>query len=206
MAVALVGIGTGVSLAPQGASADMDFSSHVRQYSYDSLSCTGRVDPVSVLFYQNSTTSAVNTHAGDHGSWTHTDGTEQYFWDHACDDFEGQRASQNSYLGVTRYHMRHRSGLDYFNFGTYSAATPHRETIKNCNFVPKHAANASSGSEPGGFVRAKWDIGYNWHNWNNGGGLHYIDQFAWWGNTSPMSQCDGTSAWNDGYIDYVEIN
>ncbi|MBI2765795.1 MAG: hypothetical protein HYX53_07775 [Chloroflexi bacterium] len=214
MIVVLTGMvaGTLTSLALP-VSANLTFGSHVELYTYDGISgssCTGgRVDPISVLFYSNASTSNVNTHAGHHGGWTWSDGSNQYFYDHLCAPLDSQRASNYSFLGTSRYHMRYHWNVDNPNFGTYSIATPHYETIKLCGGIPKHAVSPTGGGDPGGFVKGKWDIGYNWHNWNGayGGspGPHRFDQSAVWSNTQAMQQCDGTYAWNDGWVDYVEI-
>lgn len=190
-----------------------DHPSHTHDLTYSTSTCTAgtTVDPFSVIFYQHAWTSNVSSHAGHHGGWNATDGSQQYFYNHGCTAKDGQRASQSSTSGITRYHMRYDYGSDP-SLGDYSLATPHRETLDFCGgSIVSHRVLASSagGGSSGGFVLGKWDIGYNWHNWNGSyggspGAHNYLGSF-WWGNVNPMQQCDGSYAWNDGYVDYVEI-
>lgn len=57
----------------------------------------------------------------------------------------------------------------------------------------------------GGFVHAKWDIGWNWHHWTQANDPHYFLGSQNWGNTARREQCDGGVAWNDGYVDFVRV-
>lgn len=119
---------------------------------------------------------------------------------------DGDDASNGNFQ--PRYHMRYYWNIDP-TWGIYTLATPHHE-----DYLPDpighpscgHAVDSNNNEPPGGFVMAKWDIGYNWHDWNGGGGTHLFGGSQFWGNTQQMLQCDGEYAWNDGYVDFVQIN
>jgi hypothetical protein len=190
-----------LAMAPR-ARADMVYGNgHIAVYSFSDSVCTDLVDPISVVFVNKATTTNVNTHAGHHGRWTYRDGTMQYFYDHACKPLASQAANRASWGLPGRYHMRHRPNTDAV-WGTYSLATPHYEDTLWCG----HAVDSNWDEAPGGFVKAKWEVGYRWHNWNNGGGAHVYVHSEWWGNTDPQWQCDGQPAWNDGWTDIIRID
>jgi hypothetical protein len=185
-------------------SAHLTFEEHTTYYSHSDSNCWNFVDPVSVVFHNDATEAQVDTHARHHGDWGVTGGTVQWFYDHSCGQMDNDHASGQPYQG--RFHMR-----EWWNYDSgwpqyYTLATPHHEDIDWCGDGWKHAVDGNDNEPPGGFVAAKWDIGYNWHNWNNGGGDHWFSGNTYYGgNTIPFEQCNGDWAWNDGWIDFVEI-
>ena len=181
------------------AEAHLNPLGHTASYAFTNSGCTNKVDPISVVFYWDASISAMHQHAHQHGGWVYHDGTFQYFFDHSCFGQDAQDASNPSWSA--RYHMRYLWNGDP-TWGTYTLATPHHEDLLTCG----HAVDANSNEPPGGFVMAKWDIGWNWHNWNNGGGSHYFQGSHWWGNNISFTQCDNEQASNDGWVDYVEVN
>jgi hypothetical protein len=193
----VVALGSEVS-SSKPASAHLDFRRHTSFYSYTDSACKHAVDPISIVFYRNATLSNVDQHASHHNSWTYHSGSTQYFYDHYCGAMDNQNASGDFWQ--SRYHMREWWNWDAKS-GYYTLATPHHEDMTWCG----HAVDGSGNEPPGGFVRAKWEIGYLWHNWNNGGGTHYFGGSQYWGNTQEFQQCDGDWASNDGWIDFVEI-
>lgn len=170
---------------------------------------TDEVDPISVVFYNNGSLSQTHYHAHYDSVWAVHDsvGNPQYFYDHyPCDIQDGQDADDLFF--TSRLHMRYETGAEWDpSWGTYTLATPHEEQVvlDGGNFVC-HAVLSEANHPPGGFVLAKWDIGWDWHNWNNGGGLHYLAGSMWWGNTSEFQQCNGKWAGNDGWVDYIRID
>jgi hypothetical protein len=198
---AAAGLGAGSRLR-SNVHADMVYGNgHIAVYSFTDAACTDLVDPISVVFFNRATTANVNTHAGHHGRWTYRDGTTQFFYDHRCKQHASQAATRPSWGLPGRFHMRHAPNTDAF-WGTYSLATPHYEDTTWCG----HAVDSNWDEAPGGFVKAKWEIGYRWHNWNNGGGTHAFFTSEWWGNSDPQWQCDGQPAWNDGWTDLIRID
>jgi hypothetical protein len=174
---------------------------HTSLYNYTNSTCGNAVDPISVFFYGAADTNNMHTHAHHHGGWTDHSGTGQYFFEHFCGTMNGQDASA---VG-TRYHMRYFWNYDPGIWQYYSVATPHHEDLLFQSPGCGHAVDSNNNEPPGGFVMGKWDIGFNWHNWNNGGGQHWFGGSWWGGNTGGFVQCDGEWAWNDGYIDFVQI-
>jgi hypothetical protein len=201
--LAAVLIGAILSVALEGVVIDrafghLSFARHTRFYSYTDSSCTNAVDPISVVFYGQATLGNVDTHASHHGGWSNHGGGTQYFYDHYCGPMDGQNAS--GAIWQSRYHMREWSNWDA-TYRDYALATPHHEDMTWCG----HAVDGDDNEPPGGFVLGKWDIGYNWHNWNNGGATHRFGGSQYWGNTQEFRQCDGDWASNDGWIDFVEV-
>jgi hypothetical protein len=143
----------------------------------------------------------MHLHAGQHGGWAYQPPTPQYFFEHFCGVMDGSDASNGDIPPQPRFHMRYFWNYDSGIWQYYSVSTPHHEDLLYCG----HAVDSNNNEPPGGFVMGKWDIGFNWHNWNGGGGLHYFGGSWWWGNTQMFLQCDGEWAWNDGWLDFVEI-
>ena len=206
--VFIAGAAGGVATAwqrPHQATAHVaNQKGHVGPYSYTDSRCRNAVDPISVIFTTRATTAAVNEHAGHHSNWTYTGPSSgQYFYDHGCKRPTGDIASGGLFEPM-RFHMRHVSGFDATR-GTYSLATLHHEDLVNCGGVLKHAVDSNWDEDPGGFVRAKWQIADTWHFWNEAPATHYWQGSEYWNNTAAMWQCDGQPAWNDGWVDFVEI-
>jgi hypothetical protein len=177
-------------------------------YSYVDSGCSDPVDPISVIFYENATINNVRGHAMNHGNWWNGDGNTQWFYDHFCGPMDGQASSNEEWDLGGRFHMRLWWNWDSA-WHTYTLSTPHHEDVivpapwdtgHGC-WPANHAVDSNWDESPGGFVRAKWDIGANWgpsghHNW---WGYWYWDNMDW------QWQCDGQPAWNDGYVDFFPI-
>jgi len=204
-----VGAAVGVvaaRLRPETVAAHLDYtSSHIRGYSYNDSLCRKAVDPISVVFYRNASASNVNTHANHHNGWGSSGlSSAQYFYDHGCKRPTGDIASAGPF-DPWRYHMRHFQSRDAAR-GTYSLATPHRETLVRCtDGSTKHAVDPTTDTDPGGFVRAKWYIADTWHYWNDAPAPHFWQGSEYWGNTAALWQCNGQAVWNDGWVDFIEI-
>ena len=187
------------------ASAHLDGLVHVYPYSYRAYPCSQAADPISIVFYQNANATNTSTHAHHHGSWTNHQGTQQYFYNHGCVPKDDQNS--NGGLLSNRYHMRYFWNQDLVAepwLGKYATATPHWETVDlNCSgwWDPNHKVENGT---PGGFVKGKWELGWRWHNWNNGGGQHLLLEQQYWGNRADMPQCEGTAA-NDGWVDFIRV-
>lgn len=185
-------------------------SGHIGAYSYGDSRCRNPVDPISVIFVGRATTSNVNAHAAHHSGWNYSGPSSgQYFYNHGCKRPTGDIASAGLFA-PERYHLRHVSGVDATQ-GTYSLSTPHHEDLVNCGGTLKHAVDSNWDEDPGGFVAAKWRIADTWHYWNSppspapSPSPHLWVRSEYWNNTAGLWQCDGQPAWNDGWVDFVEI-
>ncbi len=90
--------------------------------------------------------------------------------------------------------------------GWYAIATPHYEIV-TCGVPGNHAVTVPPQwpSAPSGFVGAKWELGFRWHNWNQGGAEHVLLESQYWGNTKTVRQCSGSYQGNDGWVDFIEV-
>lgn len=192
--------------------AQVDLHREPLPYAFSSPSCAvgTELDPTTIVFFGNATTDNVHAHAKHHGRWGTDDGGQygvEYFFNLTCRRQDGEDAT----AGITssRYHHRHVAATDP-GHGIYSLSTPHYEDIvyPECGVLrPQHAVreNGSPSMPEGGFNHAKLELGYYWHNWNNGGGAHHWLGYRVWDNTRHMQQCDGQEAWADGNVDFIEI-
>ncbi len=218
---ALVGAGAaGLTgwLTPDPAGAHLEPWGHTWPYSFTSSSCdilnVTEVDPISIVYYENASTGNVDAHYAyhgyaHHGLWDNHDpswASAQYFYDHVCLPQDSENSTGD--LWQSRYHQRHFWNWDE-PWGIYSISTPHYEDITKCdegNLSHAVRENGSSGMPEGGYRNAKMEIGWHWHNWNNGGGAaHYWAGWQDWDNLREFRQCDGQYARGDGDVDFIEI-
>jgi len=198
--------------AGQVADAHLDGLVHVKPYSFGTSSCLANDyrDPITVVFKPLGSNQNVQYHGQDH-NWSVGSGSPfigsqaQYFYQHGCLNYQGQFAS--GFAWQNRYHLRlvvHNDPSEP-SMGWYSISTPHYEIV-TCG-GSSHAVSIPSewSFAPSGFVAARWEIGYQWHNWNNGGRHHTYLGAQYWGNNTQMQQCNGQWHGSDGWVDFVEV-
>lgn len=188
-------------LAPTIVSAGV---SHSHYYTHSSSSCSGHVDPIDDVFVVGGFASWVDNHAGHHGGWTYSDGSDQWFAAHICWKQDQQAASNSQWDPRGRYHMRIGYGYSASGgndsdptWGYWSAADAHHEDVDWCG----HTVDDNLFEPPGGFNMGRNDIYKNWVQ----SGAHTYRLFGHWGNTARFTQCAGSVAWSDGYVDYIEV-
>ncbi len=206
-----MGLWLPVKLA-QPAVAHLDNADHVGTYTYgDDSQCTegSEIDPITVVFYGDAYPANVDVHAQEHGSWTETSqGQPQDFYDHGCVNQDG--ANADGCEACTRHHMRYSQASVDGTFGVFTLASPHHEEITvwpGCGlFGVSHTVDDNELEPPGGFIRGRTEIANLWHWWGAPGAPHGFGGILNWDNDMPMDQCDGTTAWSDGWVHLVELN
>jgi hypothetical protein len=174
-------------------------------YTHTDSNCANnynRIDPVSMIFYNNATPDRVGFHITYHTGWGGTDAGGQWFKTHDSPNvcvFNGSGWQRASSCGTCdRYHIRYADVYEWDGaYGWAVIGTPHYETY---NYGPncwgQHAVTSTS---PGGFVNARNTL-YN--ALRNGG---HAGTMGWIGNTEPRKQCDNEYVANDGYGAYVMV-
>ncbi len=193
------------------------------EYTFGGSDCSSFVDPINIVFVGLEAQSQyVRAHAerGDHGGWTdHSQGSDQYFWDHGrCQLMDDQSADAGGLLPAIRYHMRYNQGdingvPDWdVEWGYYALAAVHHEQnvcywLQNPPWPPfpvyGHRVDGNDNAPPGGFnMGREWLTG--WFRYNNPDG-HDKVVVEDWGNTRRFRQCDGEDAWSDGLLYHITM-
>lgn len=153
-----------------------------------------RKDPVNLLFRQNATLSNVNTHFAHHLGWYATDGSTMLFIEHsAYTPQDNQRASETSWSGFPRYHIRFKEGLHYDTggYGYYTIAAVHQDKLAlSC---PGHRGTNFNSLRDN--VAMYFQSGGHAMAWNG----------YWQGNTLGSVNCDSSVSYGDGYLHVIWI-
>jgi hypothetical protein len=182
--VGLLIVGGGFVVAPTGGA---HFSSS--EYSYPSSSCSGAVDPVTLVLYGDNANddraqSLVQRETGWGGD---QDNAGQYAGSHGlCTPMDGQ--SFDNCAVCNRKHVRynqthHRDGLGRLE----TVGTPHEERITTCGHVTFSYLSARNA------ILFAMDPPFTDNT------VHYD------GNTAALRQCDGSYASSDGYSQWINI-
>lgn len=121
------------------------------QYQQTNSNCTGKSDPISLVFYWNATPTSVSYYIEQYLGWTDSSGSTMYIWDHSeCTPGANtgprfrQRASAGwSCVPVTgpckRNHVRTWAGKDSdATWGWYVGGAAHFDDICWDVIIPKH--------------------------------------------------------------------
>lgn len=193
------------------------------EYTFEGSDCSSFVDPINIVFVGLEAQSQyVRAHAEreDHGGWDdHSQGSDQYFWDHGqCQLMDDQSADAGGLIPATRYHMRYNQGdingvQDWDEeWGYYALAAVHHEIgglaacnigFPNYDFYAGHAVDGNDTNGAGGFnMGREWLTG--WFRYNNPDGHDRVVTEDW-GNELHMKQCDQGYAWSDGFVYHITM-
>ncbi len=196
-AVLVVAFGFALGLAGLTPTAALAGVGHSHSYTHNSSACSGHVDPINVIFVEVGFASYVDSHAAHHNGYTNNTGGNQWFKIHSDCTTQDEQAATGYF---TRFHMRINNGWDYDStWHWWSAADAHHEDTVWCGGLG-HAVDDNFDEPPGGFVMGRFDIYWNWVNQG-----HPFRGSQYWGNTLMFGQCNGTVAWSDGWVDFIEV-
>jgi hypothetical protein len=198
----LLGIAVGWAFFAGSAFSDAP-STTVSFYVYGKSNCTGKTEPVTIVFrgYANAARSA--NHLQKHTGWASTSGNLRYIKGHdGCAPQDWQRST-----GKVTSHWHARGKTLHMNTTTdhWTLATAHHETVKPC---PGTATGHVVFGDPDGAYGSGFDRGREtvYNAFGGAAGIPgHTGSSTYWGNSVNFTQCDGSVAGSDGTVYWINI-